>query len=264
MSSGSCSPKTVLTDLIGDHVALVTLNRPAARNAVNGALAGELEGALRATEEDPNILAVVLTGAGEKAFCTGADLKEVAAGNEAALWTSAGGFAGFVYAPRTKVWIAAVNGFALAGGLEIALACDMIVASDDASFGLPEVKRGLIAGAGGLYRLARALPRAIALELVTTGDQIGAARAFGLGLINRVVPKDRLREEALALAQVISSNAPLAVQESLQIARLATDFPERELRRLSDTALQRILATDDVREGARAFVEKRAPCWTGH
>src|SRR4051794_19546222 len=114
MSSGSCSPKAVLTDLIGDHVALVTLNRPAARNAVNGALAVELEGALHATEEDPNILAVVLTGAGDNAFCTGADLKEVAAGNEAALWTAAGGFAGFVYAPRTKVWIAAVNGFALA------------------------------------------------------------------------------------------------------------------------------------------------------
>jgi enoyl-CoA hydratase/carnithine racemase len=263
MPSESHSTESVLTDRISDHVTLVTLNRPAARNAVNGALAKELEHALRATEEDLDIRAVVLTGAGETAFCAGADLKEVAAGNEAAMWTSTGGFAGFVYAPRTKVWIAAVNGFALAGGLEIALACDMIVASIDASFGLPEVKRGLVAGAGGLYRLPRALPRAVAIELITTGDQISAERAFRLGLINRVVPKDRVREEALALAQVISSNAPLAVQESLQLARLASDYPEWELRRLSDTALQRIMNTDDVREGTRAFVEKRVPRWTG-
>ena len=167
----------VLFERAGAHVALVTINRPAARNAVNGAVAQGMEAAVRETEADPAIRAVVLTGAGDAAFCAGADLKEVSAGGGAALWTEGGGFAGFVFAPRTKLWIAAVNGAALAGGTEIALACDLVVAAESASFGLPEVKRGLIAAAGGLYRLPRALPRAIALELIATGGRIDARRA---------------------------------------------------------------------------------------
>lgn len=246
------------------HVALVTIDRPEARNAVDGRVAHGLELAVRLTEQDPDVWVVVLTGAGDRAFCAGADLKAVAAGQVDTLFTAEGGFAGFVHHPRrTKPWIAAVNGAALAGGTEIALACDFIVAAQTAVFGLPEVKRGLIAAAGGAYRLVRALPRALALELVATGAPLEAVRAHAYGLVNRVVAPDAVIPEALRLAETICANAPIAVRESLCIARQAHDLPDEALRQLSEQAARRNRLTEDFKEGPRAFIEKRPPRWRG-
>ncbi len=253
----------VTVEKAGDHIALVTINRPEARNAVNGAVAQGLEKAVRDTEADDDIWVVILTGAGEQAFCAGADLKEVSAGRRGGIATEAGGFGGFVHMPRSKVWIAAVNGFALAGGLEIMLRCDMAVASERAAFGLPEVMRGLVALAGGIYRLPRAIPRNIAMELIATGGRLDAKRAGEFGLVNRVVPHEKLLEEAKALAATICANAPVAVRESLAVARQAYDLNDAELRRLSEEAGARNAQTEDYREGPLAFVEKRAPRWKG-
>lgn len=253
----------VLVERRDDHVAIVTLNRPAACNAINGATARALEAAIQATEADATIWAVVLTGAGGKVFSAGADLKEVASGNVESLWTDAGGFAGFVHAQRTKPWIAAVEGLAIAGGCEIALACELIVASEGGAFGLPEVSRGLAAAAGGLYRLVRALPRAIALDLILTGERISTERAAELGLVSRLAPRGRALEVALERAAAIVCNAPLAVRESLLVARRAFDLQDCELRALSDKVQQRLQTTADFHEGAVAFVEKRPPRWTG-
>ncbi|HEX4766762.1 MAG TPA: enoyl-CoA hydratase-related protein [Lichenihabitans sp.] len=257
------SKPAVLLERPGGGVARVILNRPAVRNAVDGALANALERAVRETEADPEIRVVILTGAGSKAFCAGADLAEVARGNEAALWTRGGGFAGFVEAVRSKVWIAAVKGFALAGGLELMLACDLVVAAEDATFGLPEVKRGLVAGAGGLFRLPRALPRAVAIEMIVTGESIGAGRALALGLINRVAAAGQVDAQARDLARIIAANAPCAVRDSLRIARIAHEGSEADLSRLSGEALSRARSGEDSREGARAFLEKREPRWSG-
>jgi len=195
------------------------------------------------------------------AFCAGADLADVAAGRGPSLVTRDGGFAGFVYASRQKPWIAAVHGFAMGGGLEFALACDMVVAASDAVFGLPEPKRGLLAAAGGAYRLPRAIARAIALEMLTTGATIDAQRAHDIGLVNRVVELAALPQAALALAAQVAANAPLSVRESLAIGRAAAEWDEAALRRFSAEATARVMASDDAREGPRAFVEKRPPVW---
>jgi len=253
----------VTVEISESHIAVVTLCRPEARNAINGAVTAALDRIVRSTELDPEVWVVVLTGSGGRAFCAGADLKEVAAGRLESLFTRDGGFAGLVRARRSKVWIAAVDGLALAGGFEIALACDLIVASEDAEFALPEVKRGLIAAAGGLYRLPRALPRALAFELIATGERLTAARALTFGLINRVMPKEQTLPEALSLARAIAANAPVAVRESLSIARQAPDLDEEALARLSEEGQQRIMCTEDFIEGPRAFIEKRAPRWSG-
>ena len=253
----------VLFEVVEPHIALVTINRPEARNAVNGAVAEGLEAAVERVERDPDLWAAVLTGAGQHAFCAGADLKEVAAGRSAALSRERGGFTGFVRAERSKLWIAAAQGHALAGGLELLLACDLAVAAETATFGLPEVKRSLVAGAGGVFCLPRALPRAIALEMIATGEPIPAALALQHGLVNRVVPAGEVREAALALARRVCANAPLAVRESLAIARRALDLEEEALWELSRAASQRIRETEDFKEGPRAFVEKRAPRWVG-
>ncbi|MET7247388.1 enoyl-CoA hydratase-related protein [Methylobacterium sp. EM32] len=252
----------VVIERDGAHVAVVTLNRPAARNAVDPGLARALAQAVAETEADDAVRAVVLAGTGP-VFCAGADLKVVSAGGADDLWTETGGFAGFVHATRAKPWIAAVDGPALAGGCEIALACELIVAGEGASFGLPEVTRGLVAAAGGLYRLPRALPRAVALELILTGGRLEAARAHALGLVNRLVAPGSARDEAVSLAQTIAGNAPLAVRESLAVARLAPDTDEAGLRAASAAARARVQASEDYREGPRAFVEKRPPLWTG-
>ena len=188
-------------------------------------------------------------------------MKEVANGGLPQLVTADGGFAGFVQAPRDKLWIAAIDGLALAGGFEIALACDLIVASEDAEFGLPEVTRGLVAAGGGVYRLPRVLPRALAFELIAGGGRLSAQRALALGVINRVVTKERVLAEALEMARAMCANAPLAVRESLMVARRALDYDDETLRRLSDQAQDRIMKTADFGEGARAFVEKRSPRW---
>jgi enoyl-CoA hydratase/carnithine racemase len=253
----------VLSEPTREHVVLVTISRPETLNAVNAQVARELERVVATTEADPNVWAVVLTGSGSRAFCTGADLKEVAAGRLTSLWTQAGGFAGFVNAPRSKLWIAAVEGLALAGGFELALACDLIVASEEAAFGLPEVTRGLLAAAGGAYRLMRALPRATALELIATGDRLSAARALSLSLINQLAPKGQAVKVALALAERICRNAPVAVRESLGIARQAYDLDDATLSRLSSEAQTRLMQTEDFAEGPLAFVQKRPPQWRG-
>jgi enoyl-CoA hydratase/carnithine racemase len=254
---------SVTLQVLEPHVALVTINRPAARNAVNGEVAAGLERAIMATEQADDIWTVILTGAGTQAFSAGADLKEVSLGRMHALHTNAGGFAGFVHALRTKPWIAAVNGFAVAGGFEIALASDMIVASEDTRFGLPEVKRGLIAAAGGLYRLPRVLPRQLACELIATGSDISARRCADLGVVNRISAPGGAVPVAAELAASICANAPIAVRESLQIARQSYDLIDAELRTLSETAQDRVMRTEDFREGPKAFIEKRAPNWVG-
>jgi enoyl-CoA hydratase/carnithine racemase len=257
------APAVVLSQRLEGHIALVTLNRPQVRNAVNGELARALEAVVLELEADDQVWAVVLTGAGPGVFCAGADLKEVSAGRGEQLFTARGGFAGFVYAERRKPWIAAVNGKALAGGCEIVLACDLVVASDDAAFGLPEVSRGLIAAAGGLIRLPRALPRNLALELAMTGDPMDVKRAELHGLVNRVVSTSQVVDEAVALARRINRNAPVAVRESLQIARVAAELSEADARALTLAARERVMRSEDYREGPRAFVEKREPRWSG-
>lgn len=256
-------PEAVLADRPVPHVLRLTLNRPEARNAIDGRTTQALAAALALSEADDDIRCVVLTAAGDKAFCAGADLKAISGGRIRELVTPEGGFAGLARARRTKPWIAAVGGPALAGGCELALSCDMIVASESASFGLPEVKRGLAALAGGLYRLPRALPRALAMEMVATGDPISASQAFAHGLVNRLVVQDRVQDEAIALAARIAANAPVAVRESLIVARSAFDLTEGELESASDQMGRRLAETEDYREGPLAFIEKRQPVWLG-
>lgn len=247
----------------GEHVAIVQLNRPQARNAVSSALALGLDRAVKAVEADASVRVVILTGSGT-AFCAGADLKEMAAGGAPTTRsTSDGGFAGFVFAPRRKLWIAAVNGPAVAGGFEIMLACDIAIASSAAVFGLPEVKRELSATAGGIFRLPRRVPMGVALEMIATGDTIDARRAEQLGLVNRVVEPESVLPEAVALAERVAANAPLAVEWSLAVARHAMDHDEGELRRQARDVTGRIHATEDAREGPRAFAERRTPQWKG-
>lgn len=257
------SGQELLVELAADHVVLVILNRPQARNAINAALTESLAQAIETIERDTTIRVAVLASSSDRAFCAGADIVEIANGRGNLLSTLDGGFAGFVNAKRDKPWIAAVNGFALGGGCELALACDMIVAAEDASFGLPEVKRGLFAGAGGVYRMARAVPRNVALELVATGNPIGAARAEALGLVNHVVSVEQLRVAALDLARSIAMNAPVAVCESLKVARRAFDYSDEELRMRSNTASKIVFASADAHEGTQAFLQKRTPQWIG-
>ena len=250
----------VLLDRPAPHVARLTLNRPKARNAISAAMAETIERLVGEIEADREIR-VGIVAANGSSFCAGADLKEVAGGRGAALMTPTAGFAGFVYGSRKKPWIAAVQGPAHAGGAEIALACDMIVAGEEASFGLPEVKRGVIPGAGGAFRITRVLPRPLALELVTTGATISAQRAYEIGLINRVVPTARVLDEAIALASAIAENSPMAVREVLELTKAAADRDDDLLRRLESESVMRLLDGPDLIEGATAFVEKRAPVW---
>lgn len=253
----------VLAERIDEHIAVVTLNRPAARNAINGEVTRALDAIREITEAQDDIWAVVLTGAGDRVFSSGADLREVGEGELDNLYTDAGGFAGFAQARRQKIWIAAVNGFALAGGFELALACDMIVASEDAQFGLPEVGVGLLAAAGGAYRLPRRIPRAIAIEMITTTCRLSAARALEFGLVNCMIDREQVVEKGIELARQVCQNAPLAIRESMAMVRRATDEDEQQLHRLSMEAQTRLQQTDDFAEGPRAFIEKRPPVWRG-
>ena len=259
----SSSHTTIIVEKRPDHIAIVSLNRPEARNAVNVALTNELELVTQDLDADEDVWVVVLTGAGGKAFSSGADLKEVSEGRLAEIIFGRHGFAGFVHAPRSKPWIAAVEGYALAGGCELALACDLIVATEDGYFGLPEVMRGLIASAGGIHRLPRSIPRAIAIECILTASNLSAERAYELGMVNRLVPKGEALAAATELALAITANAPIAVRESLAIARQAYDLDDETLRRLSDEAQERVMKTEDFGEGPQSFVEKRAPRWKG-
>ena len=244
------------------HVAVITMNRPEARNAINGEMAETMEAALDQMESDPEIWVGILTAVG-KAFCAGADLKEISAGNGAALSTKKGGFAGIAKRERTKPLIAAITGSALAGGTEIALSCDMIICADDTNFGLPEVKRSLVAGAGGLFRLPRAVGKAVALEAILTGDPLSAQRAYELGMVNKVAPEADVMAEAQKLADRIVANAPLAVAASRAVAIDAFSEDDDDLWKASGKAFAGLVNTEDFKEGPRAFIEKRAPVWKG-
>lgn len=244
-------------------VATLTLDRPGQRNAIDAATTAALRAALDRLEGDDAALVAILTGSGDRAFCAGMDLKAFAAGEGPAILEGPGGFAGFTHRPRTKPVIAAVNGAALAGGCEIVLACDLVVAAEHATFGLPEVRRGLFAASGGVLRLPRMIPRAAALELLLTGEAIDARTALALGLINRVVGAGQLLETARALALQICANAPLAVRETLALARAVFALPEDQLQSRNDASWARIRATEDAREGPRAFAEKRPAVWKG-
>jgi enoyl-CoA hydratase len=253
----------VLFELLTPHIALVTLNRPEKRNAVNPAVALALETIARRIEETPEIRVALLTSSEPRVFCAGADLGAIASGQARDMETPNGGFAGFVFLSRVKPWIAVVEGMALAGGCEICLACDMIVASHSARFGLPEVKRGLMAGAGGIHRLADALPRNIANELLATGDNFDAALGYRLGLVNRLVEPGQALAAARELAEAIAANAPLAVQHSLAAARESQGQPDGAARSFAAAHMAQLRRTADYKEGPRAFVAKRAPVWTG-
>lgn len=247
---------------VDGRVATFTLNRPEQRNAVDPGLTAALGAAVARFEADPEVWVGILTGAGPN-FCAGADLKALAAGRGAELSTAAGGFAGWVRYPRTKPVIAAVRGFALAGGTELVLACDLVVAADDAAFGLPEVTRGIVAAAGGLFRLPRALPPAVARELVLTGDRLTAADAHRYGMVNRLVAAEDVPTAARALADRICRNAPVAVRASLAVLRDAVGLTEEQGWQRSLEAMEQARQSEDAKEGPRAFAEKRAPVWTG-
>ena len=242
-------------------VMLLRLNRPEKRNALNFAIMDGLGRSIVEAESDPEIRAVVLTGTGDRTFCAGMDLKEFASGATPSDPDAADAFARFLAGGATVPLIGAANASALGGGLELLLGCDLIVASSAAQLGLPEVKRGLFPGGGGTA-IGRRIPLGAALELLLTGDPISAARAYELGLVNLVVEPDQVVAAALALAERIAVNAPLALAACKELAMLATtdaaSFPQRlvELR----TA---VFASEDAMEGATAFGEKRTPVWSG-
>jgi enoyl-CoA hydratase/carnithine racemase len=241
-------------------IALVTLNRPEARNAVSPEVSQTMAGILDDIEADAALRAVVLTGRGE-VFSAGADLKVVAEGKANDIARGKGGFAGIVTRDFPKPVIAAVNGPALAGGFEIVLSCDLVVAADTSRFGIPEVKRGLMAAAGGLIRLPKRVPLAIALELAMTGVPIDASRALQLGLVNRVVAADRVVDEAIALAERIGENSPAAVRASRQLVREAAELTEAEGWKRTIELMMPVFESGDAIEGATAFAEKRPPVW---
>jgi crotonobetainyl-CoA hydratase len=248
------------------HIAVITLNRPEAMNAVNAELSIAVGAALEELAADPQLRVGVITGAG-RAFCAGADLKELARGNgigdpEHPEY----GFGGLVQHYIDKPLIAAVNGFALGGGTEFVLASDLAVMSEDATLGLPEVTRGLVAAAGGLLRLPRQIPPKIALEMALTGTPINAATAAQWGLVNRVVPADQVLSAAIELAETIAANAPLAVRSSKRIMHRVNDFGsdwDTPIWEMSAQEAIAVFVSKDALEGPRAFAEKRAPQWRG-
>lgn len=244
------------------RVGIIRLDRVEARNAINPAMAEAIEAAIDRLEADDEIWAGVLTHEGP-VFCAGADLKEVAAGNGGRLGTARGGFGGIVLRERSKPLIAAVDGHAVAGGTEIALACDLRVASTVSVFGIPEVKRSLVAAAGGLNRLPRVLPPAIAMELALTGDTITAERAHHFGMINDVCQPGEAVDAALALAARVNANAPLAVRASRRLVLESPGLDDREAMRRAAAAMGELASTADFAEGPRAFIEKRPPEWQG-
>ncbi len=244
------------------HVAVITLNRPEARNAVNGDVAMGIEAAIDTIEANDDLWVGILAGNGP-VFCAGADLKAVASGAANDLATKRGGFGGLVMRERTKPLIAACDGPALAGGTELALACDLIVASTGSRFGVPEVKRSLVAAAGGLFRLPKVLPPNIATELIITGDPISAERAAEFGMVNVLCEPGDTLAEAHKLAARVTVNAPLAVRESLAVMRSTAGVDDVTAIARSNDATRRLAKTEDFSEGPRAFIEKRPPVWKG-
>jgi enoyl-CoA hydratase len=250
---------SVLTDVV-DGVLVVTLNRPDARNAVNTETALAIGEAMDRLDADPTLVSGIVTGAGGT-FCAGMDLKAFLAGERPSI--PGRGFAGIVEQPPVKPVIAAIEGYAIAGGFEIALACDMIVAAEDAKFGLPEVKRGLVAAGGGLMRLPQRVPFHLAMEWALTGELVPAPRGHEVGLVNRLTPRGGALDEALVLARAIAANGPLAVAASKRIIIEAPEWLAAEMFTRQREISEPVRSSEDAREGATAFKEKRAPRWQG-
>jgi len=246
-------------------VAIITLNRPKALNAVNGALSTALGNHLEQAENDDEVRVVVLTGTG-RAFCAGADLKAIAAGEDtSAQGHPEWGFAGYVRHWVGKPTIAAVNGFALGGGTEIVLASDLAVVDEESKLGLPEVKRGLFAAAGGVIRIQQQVPLKVALEIALTGEPLSAAQGKELGLVNRVAPAGTALDVALELAETIAANAPLSVRHSKAMIHRTANSSAWDDAPWADNAeaLKVVFGSEDAMEGPRAFAEKREPVWKG-
>ena len=251
--------QAVLTEARG-RILLITINRPDQRNAVNAAVAEGIAGALDRLDAEPELSLGVLTGAG-KGFSAGMDLKAFVAGERP--YAGDRGFAGITQRASEKPLIAAVEGFAVAGGLEVALSCDLIVASRGARLGIPEVKRSLVAAGGALLRLPRILPRTVAMELALTGEPIDAERAHALGLVNRLAEPGQALDVALELAESIAANGPLALAATKRVMTEAVDWPDSEFFSRQGEIVGPVMTSEDAREGATAFAEKRAPVWKG-
>ena len=248
-------------------IGVITLNRPEARNAINGDVAAAFEAAIDALEGDDEVWVGVLrantAGQERPVFCAGADLKAINSGQAGSLNTTRGGFAGFVYRERKKPVIAAVDGLATAGGCEIVLSTDLVVASTRSAFGLAEVLRNLVAGAGGLFRLPQLIGKNAAMEVILTGQPLTAQRAYELGMVNRLVEPADVEAEAMALAERICGAAPLAVWESRKVVNASMYESEETLISMTNKAFGAILASEDTKEGLTAFIEKRPPNWKG-
>ena len=243
-----------------DGVAVITINRPRAKNAVNAAVARGIAEALDDLDARKDLVVGIVTGAGGT-FCAGMDLKAFMQGEVPLV--EGRGFGGFAEAPPKKPLIAAVEGYALAGGFEAVLACDLVVAAEDAKFGIPEVKRGLVAGAGGLLRLQHRIPRNLAMEFALTGDFVGAPRLAELGLVNRVTARGGALEGARELAARVAANGPLAVRVSKQIITESADWSTDRMWEKQNELAGPVFTSRDAMEGAAAFAEKRAPVWKG-
>jgi enoyl-CoA hydratase len=243
-----------------ERVLLITINRPDQRNAVNAAVADGIAAALDELDGDPELTLGILTGAG-KGFCAGMDLKAFVAGEVP--YAGDRGFAGITRRAADKPLIAAIEGFAVAGGLEVALSCDLIVAAKGAKLGIPEVKRSLVAAGGALLRLPRVLPRNLAMELALTGDPITAERGYELGMVNRLADPGEAVAKAFELAGEITPNGPLALAASKKVLNESVDWPDSEFFERQGELTAAVMGSEDAREGATAFAEKRAPVWKG-
>jgi len=244
---------------VHDGVLIVTINRPEARNAMNKAAAEGIAAAMDRLDAEDDLRVGIITGAGGT-FCSGMDLKGFLRGESPSI--EGRGFAGVVQAPPKKPLIAAVEGYALAGGLELMIACDLVVAHTDAKFGIPEAKRGLVAAAGGVMMLPDQIPERVAMELALTGEFIGAERAYELGLINRISDGPAL-DGAMELARTIAANGPLAVRVSKAVMKESRGWPMDERYARQGELIAPVFKSEDAREGAAAFAEKRAPNWKG-
>jgi enoyl-CoA hydratase len=260
MNAADTTPDAAVLIERRGRILIITLNRPEQRNAVNAAVAQGVAAALDELDADAELALGVLTGAG-KGFCAGMDLKAFGAGERPHV--PGRGFAGIVERSADKPLIAAIEGFAVAGGLEVALACDLIVAARGARLGIPEVKRSLVAAGGALLRLPRTLPRNLAMELALTGEPIDAERAHALGLVNRLTEPGEALQSALELAEAIAANGPLALAATKRVLVESTDWPDSEFFARQREIIDPVFSSEDAREGAAAFAERRDPVWKG-
>jgi enoyl-CoA hydratase len=256
----AAAAQPVRTTVDGDGIAVITISRPEARNAINGAVARGIAAAVDEFDGRADVRVIILTGAGGT-FSAGMDLKGFLTGDLPSV--EGRGFGGIAERPPAKPLIAAVEGYALAGGFELALACDLIVASEAAKFGLPEVRRGLAAGAGGLIRLPRRIPYHLAMEIVLTGEHYPAERLHAAGLVSQVVPAGEALSAAIALAGRVALGAPLSLAVSKQVVARAADWDSDQAFRKQGEIIGPVFASADAREGALAFAEKRPPAWRG-